>query len=82
MIQLRINGSLINFGHIPPEDIKITEIEITAPPPQFTIQIEKGQNILIGNYLWDLVQRMGENGVIIFNGTIMTKNDVNKYEEN
>ena len=81
MIQLRINGSLINFGHIPAQDINITEIEITAPPSHLIIQIEKGQNILIGNYLWDLVQRMDENGVVIFNGTIMTKNDVNKYEE-
>ena len=82
MIQLRINGSLINFGHIPLEDISITEIEITAPPSHFTISVGKGQNILIGNYLWDLVQRMDENGVVIFNGIIMTKNDVNKYEEN
>ena len=82
MIQLRINGSLINFGHIPAQDINITEIEIIAPPPQFSIQVEKGKNILIGNYLWDLVQRMNENGVVIFNGTIMAKNDVNKYEEN
>ena len=82
MIQLRINGSLINFGHIPAQDINITEIEITAPPSHFNIQVEKGQNILIGNYLWDLVQRMDETGVVIFNGIIMTKNDVNKYEEN
>ena len=82
MIQLRINGSLINFGHIPAQDINITEIEITAPPPQFNIQVEKGQNLLIGNYLWNLVQRMDENGVVIFNGIIMTKNDINKYEEN
>ena len=82
MIQLRINGSLINFGHIPAQDINITEIEITAPPSHFVVQVEKGQNILIGNYLWDLVQRMDENGVVIFNGTIMTKNDVNKYKEN
>ena len=81
MIQLRINGSLINFGHIPSEDVNITEIELTAPPSHFNIQVEKGQNILIGNYLWDLVQRMDETGVIIFNGIIMTKNDVNKYEE-
>ena len=42
MIQLRINGSLINFGHIPTEDIKITEIEITAPPAYFVVQIEIG----------------------------------------
>ncbi len=81
MIQLRINGSLINFGHIPPEDINITEIELTTPPSHLIIRMEKGQNILIGNYLWDLVQRMDETGVVIFNGTIMTKNDVNKYKE-
>ena len=81
MIQLRINGSLINFGHIPTEDINITEIEITAPPAYFVVQVEKGQNILVGNYLWDLVQRMDENGVVIFNGKVITKNDVNKYEE-
>lgn len=81
MIQLRINGSLINFGHTPAQDINITEIEITAPPSHLIIQIEKGQNILVGNYLWDLVQRMDENGVIIFNGKVITKNDVNKYEE-
>ena len=82
MIQLRVNGSLIQFGHIPSEDVNITEIEITAPPSHFVVQVEKGQNILIGNYLWDLVQRMDETGVVIFNGTIMTKNYVNKYEEN
>ena len=81
MIQLRINGSLINFGHIPARDVNITEIELTTPPSHFIIRMEKGQGILIGNYLWDLVQRMDETGVVIFNETIMAKNDVNKYEE-
>ena len=81
MIQILINNIPIQFGHYPSPEIKINSIEIIIPPPQFNIQVEKGQNILIGNYLWDLVQRMDENGVVIFNGTIMTKNDVNKYEE-
>ena len=35
MIQLRINGSLINFGHIPARDVNITEIELTTPPSHF-----------------------------------------------
>lgn len=81
MIQILINNIPIQFGYYPSPEIKINSIEITAPPSHFVVKVEKGQNILIGNYLWDLVQRMDENGVVIFNGTIMTKNDVNKYKE-
>ena len=36
----------------------------------------------IADYLWNLTQNTDEGVNIIFNGIIMTKNDVNKYKEN
>ena len=81
MIQLRINGSLINFGHIPAQDVNITEIEIITPPLHFHIMVSKVEAKYIADYLWNLTQNTDEGVNIIFNGIIMTKNDVNKYEE-
>lgn len=82
MIQILINNIPIQFGHIPAQDVNINSIEIITPPLQFHIEVNKGEGKLIADYLWNLTQRMDENGVVIFNGTIMTKNDVNKYEKN
>ncbi len=82
MIQILINNIPIQFGHYPSPEIKINSIEIITPPLDFHININKGEGKLIADYLWNLTQNTDEGVNIIFNGTIMTKNDVNKYEEN
>ena len=81
MIQLRINGSLINFGHYPSPEIKINSIEIITPSLHFHIEVSKVEAKYIADYLWNLTQNTDEGVNIIFNGIIMTKNDVNKYKE-
>ena len=82
MIQILINNIPIQFGHYPSPEIKINSIEIITPPPQFHIEVSKVEAKLIAEYLWNLTQNTDENGVVIFNETIMAKNDVNKYKEN
>ncbi len=82
MIQILINNIPIQFGHYPSPEIKINSIEIITPPLDFHININKGEGKLIADYLWNLTQNTDEGVNIIFNGTIMTKNDVNKYKEN
>ena len=82
MIQILINNIPIQFGHYPSPEIKINSIEIITPTLHFGIQVNKGEGKLITDYLWNLTQNTDEGINIIFNGTIMTKNDVNKYEEN
>ena len=81
MIQILINNIPIQFGHYPSPEIKINSIEIITPPLHFGIPVNKGGGKLIADYLWNLTQNTDEVVNIIFNGTIMTKNDVNKYEE-
>lgn len=81
MIQILINNIPIQFWHYPNPEIKINSIEIITPPLQFHINVNKGEGKLIADYLWNLTQNTDEGVNIIFNGTIMTKNDVNKYEE-
>ena len=44
--------------------------------------MSKGEAKYIADYLWNLTQNTDEGVNIIFNETIMTKNDVNKYKEN
>ena len=82
MIQILINNIPIQFGHYPSPEIKINSIEIITPPPHFHIEVNKGEGKLIAGYLWNLIQYADEGVNIIFNGIIMTKNDVNKYKEN
>ena len=81
MIQILINNIPIQFGHYPSPEIKINSIEIITPPLYFGIQVNKGEGKLIAGYLWNLTQNTDEGVNIIFNGVIMTKNDINKYEE-
>ena len=81
MIQILVNNIPIQFGHYPSPEIKINSIEIITPPPQFGINVNKGEGKLIAEYLWNLTQNIDEGVNIIFNGIIMAKNDVNKYEE-
>lgn len=81
MIQILINNIPIQFGHYPSPEIKINSIEIITPPLQFHIEVNKGEAKYIAEYLWNLTQNTDEGVNIIFNGTIMAKNDVNKYEE-
>lgn len=81
MIQILINNIPIQFGHYPSPEIKINSIEIITPPLHFGIQVNKGEAKYIADYLWNLTQNTDEGVNIIFNGTIMTKNDVNKYKE-
>ena len=81
MIQILINNIPIQFGHYPSPEIKINSIEIITPPLHFGIQVNKGEGKLIAGYLWNLIQYADEGVNIIFNGIIMTKNDVNKYKE-
>ena len=50
-------------------------------PLQFHIQVNKVEAKYITGYLWNLIQYADEGVNIIFNGIIMTKNDVNKYKE-
>ena len=82
MIQILVNSIPIQFGYYPSLEIKINSIEIITPPLHFGIQVNKGEGKLIAEYLWNLTQNTDEGVNIIFNGIIMTKNDVNKYEEN
>lgn len=81
MIQILINNIPIQFGHYPSPEIKINSIEIITPP-QFHIEVSKVESKYIADYLWNLTQNTDEGVNIIFNGTIMTKDDVNKYKEN
>ena len=81
MIQILINNIPIQFGHYPSPEIKINSIEIITPPLHFHLEVSKVEAKYIADYLWNLTQNT-DDGVVIFNGTIMTKNDVNKYEEN
>ena len=81
MIQLLINNIPIQFGHYPSPEIKINSIEIITPSLHFHIEVNKGEGKLIAGYLWNLTQNTDEGVNIIFNGIIMTKNDINKYEE-
>lgn len=81
MIQILINNIPIQFGHYPSPEVKINSIEIITPPLHFGIQINKGEGKLIGDYLWNLTQNTDGGVNIIFNGIIMTKNDVHKYKE-
>ena len=82
MIQILVNNIPIQFGQYPSPEIKINSIEIITPPPQFHIEVNKGEGKLVAEYLWNLTQNIDEGANVIFNGTIMTKNDVNKYKEN
>mgnify|MGYP003492956175 len=82
MIQILINNIPIQFGHYPSPEIKINSIEIITPTPQFHIEVSKVEAKYIADYLWNLTQNTDEGVNIIFNGIIMTKNDVNKYKEN
>ena len=82
MIQILINNIPIQFGRYPSPEIKINSIEIITPPLDFHIEVSKGEGKLIADYLWNLTQNIDEGVNIIFNGIIMTKNDVNKYKEN
>lgn len=82
MIQILINNIPIQFGHYPSPEIKINSIEIITPPLHFHITVSKVEAKYIADYLWNLTQNTDEGINIIFNGIIMTKNDVNKYEEN
>ena len=81
MIQILINNIPIQFGHYPSPEVKINSIEIITPPPQFKIQVTKAEAKYIADYLWNLTQNTDEGINIIFNGIIMTKNDVKKYRE-
>ena len=81
MIQILINNIPIQFGHYPSPEVKINSIEIITPPHQFHIEVNKGEGKLVADYLWNLTQNIDEGVNIIFNGTIMTKNDINKYKE-
>ena len=81
MIQLLINNIQNLFGHYQSHTIKINSIEIITPPLDFHIEVSKGEGKLIAGYLRNLIQYADEGVNIIFNGIIMTKNDVNKYEE-
>ena len=81
MIQILINNIPIQFGHYPSPEVKINSIEIITPPPQFKIQVSKAEAKYIAGYLWNLIQYADEGVNIIFNGIIMTKNDVQKYKE-
>ena len=81
MIQILINNIPIQFGHYPSPEIKINSIEIITPPFHFHIQVSKVEAKYMTDYLWNLTQNTDEGVNIIFNGTIMAKNDVNKYEE-
>lgn len=82
MIQILINNIPIQFGHYPSPEVKINSIEIITPPLHFQIQVTKGEGKLVADYLWNLTQNTDEGVNIIFNGIIMTKNDVKKYKEN
>ena len=82
MIQILINNIPIQFGHYPSPEIKINSIEIITPPPQFHIEVSKVEAKYIADYLWNLTQNTDEGVEIIFNGISMTKNAINKYEEN
>ena len=82
MIQILINNIPIQFGHYPSPEVKVNSIEIITPPPQFKIQVSKGEAKYIADYLWNLTQNTDEGVNIIFNGIIITKNDVKKYKEN
>ena len=79
MIQILINNVQIEFGRYPHQDIIINTLEIRTSPLQFGIQIERGQGQLVADYLWNLVNMLCENSVIIFNGVLMNKNDVSKF---
>ena len=81
MIQILINNIPIQFGHYPSQEIKINSIEIITPPLHFHIEMSKVEAKYIADYLWNLTQNTDEGINIIFNGIIMTKNDVNKYKE-
>lgn len=81
MIQILINNIPIQFGHYPSPEVKINSIEIITPPLHFQIPVNKGEGKLVADYLWNLTQNTDEGVNIIFNGIIMTKNDVNKYKE-
>ena len=81
MIQILINNIPIQFGHYPSPEIKINSIEIITPPLHFQIPANKAEAKYIADYLWNLTQNTDEGVNIIFNGIIMTKNDVNKYGE-
>ena len=80
MVQILINNIPIQFGHYPSPEIKINSIEIITPPPQFYIEVSKVEAKYIADYLWNLTQNIDEDVDIIFNGIIMSKNDVNKYK--
>ena len=82
MIQILINNIPIQFGHYPSPEVKVNSIEIITPPPQFKIQVSKVEAKYIADYLWNLTQNTDEGVEIIFNGIIITKNDVKKYKEN
>lgn len=82
MIQVLINNIPIQFGHYPSPEVKINSIEIITPPLHFQILVNRGEGKLVADYLWNLTQNTDEGVNIIFNGIIMTKNDVHKYKEN
>lgn len=81
MIQILINNIPIQFGHYPSPEIKINSIEIITLPLNFHITVNKVEAKYIADYLWNLTQNTDEGVNIIFNGIIITKNDVNKYKE-
>jgi hypothetical protein len=77
MLQILINNQHIKLGHLP-QDIKINCLEFQYPQ-MFPIHINPSETLAWADYLWNLVQLCDEESVIIHQGVLMNKNDVQRY---
>ena len=73
LILFQINGVDLKFGMKPEGPISVIQIHSSG----LTIGIPFEQVAYAKAYLKDLVQSMAEDGYVIYNGTLIYKNDIN-----
>ena len=73
LVQFEINGKAIQFGTLPNEEINNVQIRTSG----FPIGIQSVQLPQVKMYLKTLVEKLDENGYIIYNGVLNYKNDIN-----
>ena len=74
MLRIIVNGNPLRELRKVQEEIFCLEIILQLSPIVYDEQTTK----IIARYLWGTIQGMEERGVIIYNGIIMGKSDVDK----
>ena len=72
MLQIIVNGNPLRELRKIQEEVFCLEIILQLSPIVYNEQTTK----IIARYLWDTIQCMEESGVVIYNGIMMGKSDV------